>query len=81
MPKTLGDYADSDKARAYRNRQRAINYARCPGDPGVSGSRWNEDEKRMVLEHAMSDREISERIGRSVRSIQKMRYRLRRGEL
>ena len=32
MPKTLKNFADSERAREYRNRQRERNYALCPGD-------------------------------------------------
>ena len=35
MPKTLKNFADSERAREYRNRQRERNYALCPGDDDV----------------------------------------------
>lgn len=39
MPKTLKNFADSAKAREYRNRQREKNYALCPGDDDVRHTR------------------------------------------
>ena len=48
MPKSLKRYTDPMKAREYRNRQRKINYDRCPGDPAVSHSRYTEDEERLI---------------------------------
>lgn len=73
MPKCLKYYADSEKARAYRNRQRKRNYDKCPGDPRVSKSPWTDDEVKLVLDHTMTDREISKKIGRSVTAIQMKR--------
>lgn len=36
---SLRHYKDPEKARAYRNRHKAANYAKSPGDPHVSHSR------------------------------------------
>ena len=93
MPKTLKNFADSERAREYRNRQRERNYALCPGDddggnshitdvvPGdddVRHTRWQDWERELVMEHTMPDREISRMTGRSVRAIQVMRHKLRK---
>ena len=74
MPKTLKNFADSERAREYRNRQRERNYALCPGDDDVRHTRWRDWE----MEHTMPDREISRMTGRSVRAIQVMRHKLRK---
>ena len=74
MPKTLKNFADSERAREYRNRQRERNYALCPGDDDVRHTRWQDWERELVMEHDMPDREISRMTGRSVRAIQVMRH-------
>lgn len=76
MPKSLMGFADSAKAREYRNRQRKRNYALCPGDDDVRHTRWQDWERELVMEHTMPDREISRMTGRSVRAIQVMRHKL-----
>ena len=78
MPKTLKNFADSERAREYRNRQRERNYALCPGDDDVRHTRWQDWERELVMEHTMPDREISRMTGRSVRAIQVMRHKLRK---
>lgn len=78
MPKTLKNFADSERARKYRNRQRERNYALCPGDDDVRHTRWRDWERRLVMEHDIPDREISRMTGRSVRAIQVMRYKMRK---
>lgn len=78
MPKTLKNFADSERAREYRNRQRERNYALYPGTETVRRTRWQEWEKKLVMEHPVPDREISLVTGRSVASIQTMRQKLRR---
>ena len=49
MPKSLMGFADSAKAREYRNRQRKRNYALCPGDDEVRHTRW-QDWERLLQE-------------------------------
>lgn len=56
MPKTLKNFADSERAREYRNRQRERNYALCPGDDDVRHTRWQDWERELVMEHTMPDR-------------------------
>lgn len=80
MPKTLKNFADSERAREYRNRQRERNYALCPGDDDVRHTRWQDWERRLVMEHEMPDREISRMTGRSVRAIQVMRHKMRKAD-
>lgn len=81
MPKTLKNFADSERAREYRNRQRERNYALCPGDDDVRHTRWQDWERRLVMEHEMPDREISRMTGRSVRAIQVMRHKMRKAAI
>lgn len=78
MPKSLRAFADSERAREYRNRQRKRNYALCPGDDDVRHTRWQDWERELVMEHDIPDREISRRTGRSVRAIQVMRWKMRK---
>lgn len=77
---SLRHYKDAEKARAYRNRHKAANYAKSPGDPHVSGSRWRPWEDRAVLAHSVTDAELSRRIGRSKRAIQARRAALKKKE-
>lgn len=80
MPKTLKNFADSERAREYCNRQRKRNYALCPGNDEVRHTRWRDWERKLVMEHDIPDREISRITGRSVRAIQVMRHRMRKEE-
>ena len=77
MPKTLKRYADTGKARAYRNRQRKINYDRDGSDRRNSRKRWSNHEIDMILERELTDREVARIIGRSVSAIQIKRARLK----
>lgn len=70
MPKTLKNFADSERAKR--------NYALCPGDDDVRHTRWRDWERELMMEHTMPDREISRMTGRSVRAIQAMRHKLRK---
>lgn len=77
MPKALKKYADSDKARAYRNRQRKINYDRDGSDRRNNRKRWSSYEIDMILECELTDREIARIIGRSVKAIHVKRAKLK----
>ena len=77
VPKTLKSYADSDKARAYRNRQRKINYDRDGSDRKRSGRPWMRHEVEMILEHRYKDRMLAKILGRSVAAIQVKRAKLK----
>ena len=77
MPKTLKEYADTDKARAYRNRQRKINYDRDGSDRRNGRKPWSKHEIDMILERELTDREVARIIGRSVKAIQIKRCRLK----
>lgn len=77
MPKSLKSFADTDKARAYRNRQRKINYDRDGSDRRHGNKQWLRFEIDMILERKLTDREVARIIGRSVRAIQVKRCKLR----
>lgn len=78
VPKTLKTFADSEKARAYRNRQRKVNYDRDGSDRRNSYKPWLRYEVEMILDKKYSDREIARIIGRSVEAIQVKRCSLKR---
>lgn len=80
MPKTLKEYADTDRARAYRNRQRKINYDRDGSDRHRSREPWTRHEIDMILERKLTDREVARIMGRSVKAIQIKRCRLKHGQ-
>ena len=74
MPKRR--FLDPEKERKYRNKQRKINYsttalyARC---------NYTEYDDKLILEHIIPDRQLSEIIHHSVQSIQIRRCRLKKG--
>mgnify|MGYP001775256176 CR=1 FL=1 len=78
VPKTLKNFADSDKARKYRNRQRKINYHRDGSDRRRGGRPWLRYEVEMILERRLTDREVARILGRSVAAVQVKRARLKR---
>lgn len=58
----------------YRNEQRKRNYAQTQtGDK----KGWTTQHDALVLQHSITDRELSEQIGHSVQAIQIRRCRLR----
>ena len=77
VPKTLKNYADSDKARKYRNRQRKINYDRDGSDRKRSGKPWLGYEVKMILERKYKDRILAKVLGRSVAAIQIKRAKVK----
>lgn len=78
VPKSLNRFVDSDKARAYRNRQRKINYDRDGSDRRRSNKPWLNYEVEMILEHEHTDRMLAKILGRSVAAIQVKRCSLKR---
>ena len=76
MPKCLKKYKDPAKAREYRNRQRASNYAQTSIYPFKG--RYADWEDELVLAHTMPDRNLSCLLQRSVVSIQIRRSRLKK---
>jgi len=76
MPKCLKNYKDPAKARKYRNRQRASNYAQTSVYPFKG--RYADWEDELVLAHTIPDRTLSSMLQRSVVSIQMRRSRLKK---
>jgi len=75
MPNFLKQYKDKDKARRARNRQRKRNYDQTAI---YEPREWTASEDSLVLEHSMSDRELSKLIKRGTRAIQVRRCRLKK---
>lgn len=67
-------YKDIDKYRNTRNAQKRRYYSRtqCGRNP------WTFRQDMMVLEHSMTDTELSAVIGHSVKAIQERRHRLKK---
>lgn len=60
--------SNPDKRSEQRKRYyRQTAFAKNDGKP------WNPTELRMVIEHSVTDKELSAKIGRSVQAIQKQR--------
>ena len=57
------------------NAQKARNYNKTSNAPN-SNLKWCDWEIEMILEHSISDRELSKKLGRSVQSIQIKRCRI-----
>lgn len=77
MPKHLKDYKDKEKARITRNRQRQKNYGKT-SFIYKGRRRWTEYEDTLVLEHSITDFELSQQIIRSVKAIQIRRCKLKK---
>ena len=77
MPNFIKNYRDKEKCRKTRNRQRQRNYAKTAIYPPKE---WAEEDDALVLEHKMSDRELSKLIEHSVQAIQVHRSRLKKRE-
>lgn len=68
------DYRDLDRWRKTKNAQCKRYY-----DKTVCGrSGWTEDQDKLVLQHDITDTELSKLIGHSVKAIQVHRSRLKR---
>ena len=74
MPNILPSLSPN-AARLERNKQRQRNYARSAN---YGHNEWTHEEDSMVLEHSISDRELSEIIHHSVQAIQVRRCRLKK---
>ena len=78
MPIHLKLYKDREKARILRNKQRKRNYAKGRINATNSKSRYTEKELLLILDHDITDAELSKLLGRSVESIQIKRARLKK---
>ena len=71
-------YADREKLQEYKRRMKE-SYRRRTGASRTAGgpSRpYSAEEDALIVAHGMPDRELAEKIGRSVGAIQKRRWRL-----
>ena len=75
MPNRKHAYADQDKWRKTKEKQKRRYYGQTAFKPRRG---WTQGEEELVLEHKMTDRELSERIGHSVGAIQIRRNLLKK---
>lgn len=75
MPNMKNGYTDIDKYKQTRNAQRKRYYKKTANYEKRS---WTEEENKRVLDHNISDTELSSEIKRSVQSIQIQRSRLKK---
>ena len=68
-------YKDMEKYKKTRNAQTKRYYAKTAK---YARRRWTEEEDDAVLRHDITDTELSEKISRSVHSIQDRRVRLKK---
>ncbi len=74
--KALIGYRDKDKAMVYKNRQRKINYAK--GDFRKEHHKnYDKQEEMLILEFKGTDRELAEKLDRSVKSIHIKRWKIK----
>lgn len=73
MPSFVKKYKDIDKLRRTRNKQRKRYYNKTINAKN-QWERWTDEHLQMVLEHKLTDTEISKKIGRSVSAIQQIRW-------
>ena len=76
MPSFVKRMKDKDKCRMIRNKQRQKNYAQTNIYPPKGA--WAGWEEELVLEHSMTDRQLSKLLERSVQAIQLKRSRLKK---
>ena len=70
------DYTDKEKYRKYHNRYNNRYYRRTENAVN-RGMVWTQQDMEMILKKEFSDRELSIKLGRSVRAIQGKRNRLK----
>lgn len=75
MPLRKYAYADMQKFRKTWNAQKKRYYAKTGSCPRSS---WTIEQDKMVLEHLITDTELSKIINHSVKAIQMRRYRLKK---
>lgn len=71
------DYKDIDRFRKTRNAQKRRYYGRTTNSEN-SRQAWTLQDLQRVMEHDVSDMQLSAEIGRSVAAIQVMRHRQKR---
>lgn len=80
MPKGLSKFKNREAMLAYRNKQRKTNYDKSKANAKRKYIPWTEYEYKLILEHKITDFELSKQIGRSVQAIQEQRTRLKKGK-
>lgn len=78
MKEWYADKGEAAKFQQINNRWKA-KYRKKTGAFMYEARSWDEFEDRLVLSHAIPDRELSKKIRRSVTAIQIRRNRLKRG--
>lgn len=71
------NYKDKEKYRQTRNRQKRRYYGKTKDAPNT-GKPWTEEELAIIIDHQITDTEISSIIGRSVGAIQGMRHKYKK---
>lgn len=72
------NFKNLDKYRSYRERYKT-RYRQRTGAYKYKPREWTVEELRMVKAHKITDRELSEKIKRSISAIQMARYRIKTG--
>lgn len=75
MPNRKEKYKDMEKFRKTRNSQRKGYYDKTAK---YAPSPWTLEQDKKVLEHSITDTELSEIIGHSVKAIQNRRLKLKK---
>lgn len=71
------NYKNLDKYRKTCNNQMKRYYDKTVNARN-SRQKWTEEEKQLVVEHSITDKELSEKIGRSMKAINVMRVKLKK---
>lgn len=69
-------YKDIEKWKKTRYKQNKRYYSKTAYNVNHR-KKWTDEEIKLVLEHVISDTELSRLIGRSVGAIQKKRYKMK----
>ena len=75
MPNRKNQYRDKDKYKKTRDAQKKRYYDKTAI---YQRNSWNSQQDKLVLEHSISDTELSKIIGHSVKAIQIRRSRLKK---
>lgn len=71
------DYKDLEKYKKTKRKQQKKYYEKTKNSKN-SRKRWTCEEEKLVLEHSILDRELSEKIGRSMKAIIMKRVKLKK---
>lgn len=73
-------YRDMERYRETKNKYYS-KYYKATENARNKGKRWTKDEDKLVIEHSVSDRELSREIGRSMKAIQMRRAKIKNREV